>query len=430
VSDAIIIENVSKRYRLGTASGTETLREAISRFVSARLPGRKRAPQMPGTGRHEGQELWALRDVSFSVQQGEVVGLIGRNGAGKSTLLKILAHIIEPTSGRARLRGRFASLLEIGTGFHPDLTGRENVYLSGAILGMRRNEIDRKFDEIVAFSEIERFLDTPVKHYSSGMYVRLAFAVAAHLETEILLVDEVLAVGDAAFQQKCLGAMGPGAKSGRTVLFVSHNMDAIRALCRRVHCFEHGRLVFSGPAPEGIDCYMRGSALPAPVTASSLADNPAAQCEGFRILDVTLRNPAQPALGPCTGDPLSIRLRYRSTRPFLNPGFFFSISDPRGIELIHLNTLPISGFSIDGLHPAGVVELFLDELPLVSGPYTLSLAFDRTNIATVFGLPNFMLFQVAPRDVYKSGVKPDQSGGRVVVRHHWSHAPDADPATA
>jgi lipopolysaccharide transport system ATP-binding protein len=428
VSDAIVIENVSKRYRLGVSGPTDTLREAITRFVRNRLPGRQRAPEMPSEARQERREIWALREVSFSVPRGEAVGLIGRNGAGKSTLLKILAHIIEPTSGRARIRGRFASLLEIGTGFHPDLTGRENVYLSGAILGMRRREIDRKFDEIVAFSEIERFLDTPVKHYSSGMYVRLAFAVAAHLETEILLVDEVLAVGDAAFQQKCLGAMRPGASSGRTVLFVSHNMDAIRSLCRQVHYFDHGRLVFSGSTAEGIDQYLKTSDPLVPVTAISLADNPTARCEGFRLLEITLRNPAHPGVGPRTGDPLSIRLRYQSTRPFISPGFCFAISDTRGIDLIHLNTLPTSGFPIERLHPAGAAELFLDELPLVSGPYNLSFAFDRPNVATVFGLPNILHFEVAPRDVYKSGLKLDQSHGRIVVRHHWSHTPEADPS--
>ena len=427
MSDAIVIENVSKRYRLGVSVSTDTLREAITQFVRSRLPGRRRAPEMPGTVRRDRQDLWALRDVSFSVPRGEVVGLIGRNGAGKSTLLKILARIIEPTSGRARIRGRFSSLLEIGTGFHPDLTGRENVYLSGAILGMRRREIDRKFDEIVAFSEIERFLDTPVKRYSSGMYVRLAFAVAAHLETEILLVDEVLAVGDAAFQQKCLGAISSGASSGRTVLFVSHNMDAIRSLCRRVHCFDQGQLVFSGPASEGIEHYLKTSDLSAPVTALSFVHNPAAQCEGFRLLDITLLNPAQPAAGPCTGDPLSIRLRYRRTRPFVSPGFSFSISDMRGIELIRLTTVPISGFPIEELHPMGVVELSLDELPLVGGPYELSLAFVRVKVAAVFALPNVLHFEVAPRDVYKSGCELDQSRGLIVVRHHWSHEPDAEP---
>lgn len=428
MSDAIVIENVSKRYRLGVSTPTDSLREAITQFVRARLPGQRRAPEMPSAGRHDQQEIWALRDVSFSVPRGEVVGVIGRNGAGKSTLLKILAHIIEPTSGRARIRGRFASLLEIGTGFHPDLTGRENVYLSGAILGMRRREIDRKFDEIVAFSEIERFLDTPVKHYSSGMYVRLAFSVAAHLETEILLVDEVLAVGDAAFQQKCLGAMSPGANSGRTVLFVSHNMHAIQSVCTRVHCFEHGQLVFSGPTSEGIDRYLKISDLPTPATAVSLKDHPAARCEGFRLLDIALRNPAQPAVGPCTGDPLSIRLRYQCTRPFVSPGFSLSIADMRGIELIRLTTLPISGFPIETLHAAGVVELSIDELPLVGGPYNLSFVFVRVKVATVFALPNVLHFEVAPSDVYKSGCKLDQSRGRIVVRHHWSHEPEADPA--
>jgi lipopolysaccharide transport system ATP-binding protein len=427
VGDAIVVENVSKRYRLGVAAPTNTLREAITQFVRARLPGWRRPPEIPTAVQRNQREIWALRDVSFSVPRGEVIGLIGRNGAGKSTLLKILSHIIEPTSGRARIRGRFASLLEIGTGFHPDLTGRENVYLSGAILGMRRREIDRKFDEIVAFSEIERFLDTPVKHYSSGMYVRLAFAVAAHLETEILFVDEVLAVGDAAFQQKCLGAMGPGAKSGRTVLFVSHNMNAIRSACSHVHCFDHGRLVFSGPAAESVDYYLKRSERSAPVTAVSLADNPAAQCEGLRLLDITLRNPAQPAVGPCAGDPLSIRLRYRCTRPFLSPGFSFSISDMRGIELIRLTTLPISGFPIEGLHPTGVVELFLDELPLVGGPYSLAFTFVRAGVAVLFTLPNVLHFQVEPKDVYNSGCKLDQSRGRVLARHHWSHEPEADP---
>jgi lipopolysaccharide transport system ATP-binding protein len=427
VNDAIVIENVSKRYRLGVSGSTDTLREAITRFVSSRLPGRQRTPEMPIDARRDQREIWALRDVSFSVPRGEVVGLIGRNGAGKSTLLKILSRIIEPTSGRARIRGRFASLLEIGTGFHPDLTGRENVYLSGAILGMRRREIERKFDEIVAFSEIARFLDTPVKHYSSGMYVRLAFAVAAHLETEILLVDEVLAVGDAVFQQKCLGAMNSGANSGRTVLFVSHNMDAIRTLCRSVHCFDHGQLIFSGPAAEGIDHYLGALDIPAQVTAISLVDNPAAQCEGLRLLEVRLRNPAQPAVGPCTGDPLSIRLQYRTTRPFVSPGFAFSISDTRGIDLISLSTLPISGFPIEGLHPVGVVELTLDELPLVSGPYTLNFTFYRVNVGTVIALQSVLHFEVAPKDVYKSGFKLGQDSGRIVVRHHWSHEPKVNP---
>lgn len=204
----------------------------------------------------EGNTIWALKDVSFEVNEGEVIGIIGRNGAGKSTLLKVLSRITEPTEGEIKLRGRVASLLEVGTGFHPELTGRENIYLNGAVLGMTRVEINRKFDEIVAFAEIDKFLDTPVKRYSSGMYVRLAFAVAAHLEPEILVVDEVLAVGDAQFQKKCLGKMGEVAKGGRTVLFVSHNMAAIRDLCQRALLIKDGQISFNGEVQAAIDKYL------------------------------------------------------------------------------------------------------------------------------------------------------------------------------
>jgi len=249
----ISVQGLSKRYRLGQI-GAATLRETVEHW----LAGRRRAPHptahaASAPGRNE---IWALRDVSFEVQQGEVLGIIGRNGAGKSTLLKILSRITEPTAGRAILRGRVASLLEVGTGFHPDLTGRENMYLNGAILGMKKAEIDRKFDEIVEFAEIGRFIDTPVKRYSSGMYVRLAFAVAAHLEPEIMLVDEVLAVGDLAFQRKCIGKMETVAKGGRTVLFVSHNMAAIKGLCSRAILLEGGRLVHDGTAAETVAAYV------------------------------------------------------------------------------------------------------------------------------------------------------------------------------
>lgn len=249
---AIIADNLSKRYRIGkrvehSRSRTNVLRKVMSPFTY--LGSTLRAPS-------EEETLWALKDVSFSVKHGEALGMIGRNGAGKSTMLKILARITEPTSGRAVLNGRVGSLLEVGTGFHPELTGRENIYLSGAILGMKRVEIDRKFDEIVAFAETERFLDTPVKRYSSGMYVRLAFAVAAHLEPEILLVDEVLAVGDAAFQKKCLGKMGDVATQGRTVLFVSHNMVAVQTLCGRAIWLENGEIFDQGGANQVVTRYL------------------------------------------------------------------------------------------------------------------------------------------------------------------------------
>jgi lipopolysaccharide transport system ATP-binding protein len=224
----IRVEHLSKKYRIGARdNGYRTFREAVVVTVAAPFHRLRRTEITPVPA----ETIWALKDVSFEVRQGEVVGIIGRNGAGKSTLLKILSRITEPTEGKVELRGRVASLLEVGTGFHPELTGRENLYLNGAILGMKKAEIKRKFDEIVAFAEVEKFIDTPVKHYSSGMYVRLAFAVAAHLESEILIVDEVLAVGDAAFQRKCLGKMGEIGRAGRTVLLVSHNMASIVELC-------------------------------------------------------------------------------------------------------------------------------------------------------------------------------------------------------
>ena len=262
---AIRVSNLSKRYQLGiTHAGT--IREVIRRSVN-RLFGRRVRDQRsevrdqtsdptsdlrPPTS----DSFWALKDVSFDVQPGEVLGIIGANGAGKSTLLKILSRITAPTEGRVEINGRVASLLEVGTGFHPELTGRENVFLNGAILGMTKTEIRRKFDEIVAFAEVEKFVDTPVKRYSSGMYVRLAFAVAAHLDPEVLLLDEVLAVGDAEFQKKCLGKMGEVARGGRTVLFVSHNMVAVQSLCRRAALFRGGRLVADGKSTEVVKSYL------------------------------------------------------------------------------------------------------------------------------------------------------------------------------
>src|SRR5215471_2621315 len=239
MSEAVIqVEGIGKRYRVGERERYLALRDVIARAVNASFGGN-------GAGKKL-DYLWALKDLSFDVKRGEVVGLIGRNGAGKSTLLKILARVTKPTEGWAEVRGRVGSLLEVGTGFHPELTGRENTFLSGAILGMSKSEIEKKFDEIVAFAELEKFIDTPVKHYPSGMYVRLAFAVAAHLEPEILLVDEVLAVGVINFQRKCLGKMGEVAKGGRTVVLVSHQLNQIRRLCQRVIILDQGAIEFEG----------------------------------------------------------------------------------------------------------------------------------------------------------------------------------------
>jgi len=247
----IIVEDISKKFQINSREPTlvryDTLRESLVKIL--------RAPFSRHRNGDRDETIWALHDVNFEVMPGEVMGIIGPNGAGKSTLLKVLSRIIEPTTGRVELYGRVASLLEIGTGFHPDLSGRENVYLNGAILGMRRREIDSRFDEIVAFAEVEKFIDTAVKHYSSGMYVRLAFAVAAHLNPEILIVDEVLSVGDASFQKKCLGKMDDVTRTGRTVLLVTHSLNMVRLHCKRAILFNHGRIARTGPAEEVVDFY-------------------------------------------------------------------------------------------------------------------------------------------------------------------------------
>ncbi|MEM3088474.1 MAG: ABC transporter ATP-binding protein [Candidatus Bathyarchaeia archaeon] len=261
---AIRVENLSKLYRIGERKTYKNLRDTLSDVLSSPFRIiRSALKKSDNNEKSKDNYIWALKNVSFEVKQGEVIGIIGRNGAGKSTLLKILSRITKPTEGRAEVYGRVGSLLEVGTGFHPELTGRENIYLNGAILGMKKKEIDKKFNEIVAFAEIEKFIDTPVKFYSSGMYIRLAFSVAAHLEPDILLVDEVLAVGDAAFQKKCLGKMGEVSKEGRTVLFVSHNMGMITSLCPRAILLEEGKIVADGPASEVVvKYYNRGRHAP------------------------------------------------------------------------------------------------------------------------------------------------------------------------
>jgi lipopolysaccharide transport system ATP-binding protein len=317
---AIRIANLSKRYRLGSASPSyRTLRESISDLVAApwrrlRTRGVSAAPA-PAAGGSE--DFWALQDVSFDVKPGEVVGVVGRNGAGKSTFLKILSRVTEPTAGRVELHGRVGSLLEVGTGFHPELTGRENIYLNGAILGMSRAEINRKFDAIVAFAEIGEFLDTPVKRYSSGMYVRLAFAVASHLEPEILIVDEVLAVGDAQFQQKCLGRMSEVRREGRTVLFVSHNMGAVARLCDRAAWLDGGRLRALGGAEDVIADYLATSADNSGEV--SYASDALPGSDGVRLLAVRIRNQrGEISSSLDVRHPFTMEVQYRVFRPLPN----------------------------------------------------------------------------------------------------------------
>jgi lipopolysaccharide transport system ATP-binding protein len=334
MSTVIRVEHVSKRYRIGLVHQRyQTLSEKITNALNApfRSIHRGQAPKMDAA-----DTIWALRDVSFDVPEGQILGIIGRNGAGKSTLLKILARITEPTEGSIMIRGRVGSLLEVGTGFHPELTGRENIYLNGAILGMKRAEIERKFDEIIAFSEIEKFIDTPVKRYSSGMYLRLAFSVAAHLEPEILVVDEVLAVGDAEFQKKCLGKMNDVAQQGRTVLFVSHNMSAILRLTQESIVLEKGRMVLRAPSPEAVDYYLSVGNLKAGERVWDTAEIPA-DAAPFRPLALRLMDKKGRVVDTVkSGEPFTIKMEYYLATPLtgLRVGIF--LTTKRG-ELVFIS---------------------------------------------------------------------------------------------
>jgi lipopolysaccharide transport system ATP-binding protein len=339
-ANAIVVENLSKRYLIGhRRSQTEQYKYKALRDVIQREAidfARKAADLIRGRQIVQGDEIeefWALRDVNFEIKQGEVFGIIGRNGAGKSTLLKILARITDPTAGRVSLKGRVASLLEVGTGFHPELTGRENIFLNGAILGMTQGEIRRKFDEIVAFAEVEKFLDTPVKHYSSGMYVRLAFAVAAHLEPEILIVDEVLAVGDAEFQKKCLGKMDEVSRNqGRTVLFVSHNMEAVLRLCTRGILFESGRIRTIGDIDAVVSAYLSSQSSSPRLVDLSSTPRP----EGFsgkaRLVSVTASNPDGDWLIPY-GQALSLDITVDVQAPATRVNLGIGVFSVRGFEI-------------------------------------------------------------------------------------------------
>jgi lipopolysaccharide transport system ATP-binding protein len=309
---AIRVEGLGKQYRIGRRERYKTLRESIMRGLAVPYRRLQSLFQQPNGKDSNGDgTIWALKEVSFEVKHGEVLGVIGRNGAGKSTLLRILSRITEPTEGYADLCGRVGSLLEVGTGFHPELTGRENIYLNGAILGMTRREIARKFDEIVAFAEFEKFLDTPVKHYSSGMYMRLAFAVAAHLEPEILVVDEVLAVGDAAFQKKCLGKMGEVSKGGRTVLFVSHQMNQMRRLCHRCVWLDAGRVSKVGSLVDVVSAYEGAMIAPGRQERESTDCRLPARFLDWRIISPLGRQPTVLELA----GPVILRWRLKVNEP-------------------------------------------------------------------------------------------------------------------
>ena len=343
-------ENVSKQYRIGTA---EASRQSLRELLAA--VGRNPFKQFRRVAASNSETIWALRNVSFEVQRGEVLGFIGPNGAGKSTLLKILSRITEPTEGRIEIYGQVGSLLEVGTGFHPELTGRENIFLNGAILGMRRVEIERKFDEIVAFSEVERFIDTPVKYYSTGMYMRLAFAVAAHLEPEILIVDEVLAVGDTAFQKKCLGKMSEVAKQGRTVLFVSHNMIAAQSLCDHVFWLDHGGIVEGGPASEVIANYFRSSGEKTDISEEIWHDpSTAPGNEIVRLHHIRVRQQDETTSEPLTMQtPFLIDLEYWNLQPNIELHLTLHLYTDQDIIAFTTGSAPESPWTNRGM-PAGL----------------------------------------------------------------------------
>jgi lipopolysaccharide transport system ATP-binding protein len=335
---AIRTENLGKLYKIGEYRGNyETLRETIVNIFSAPFRHLCRNPRSK-IQNPQSDTIWALKDIFFEVERGEVVGIIGRNGAGKTTLLKILSRITEPTKGWAEIQGRVGSLLEVGTGFHPQLTGRENIYLNGAILGMKKVELDRKFDEIVAFAEIEKFIDTPVKRYSSGMYVRLAFAVAAHLEPEILLVDEVLAVGDAVFQKRCLGKMGDVAKEGRTVLFVSHNMQAINSLCERAFLLDEGRIRVEGRTREVVERYLEDRLGHVAEVVWEFQDAPGNEVTKLRAVKV-LNEKGEASYDQEMAQPITLEMEFWVLRPDCEINPSFHVYNQQGICLFAVSNL-------------------------------------------------------------------------------------------
>ena len=369
----IRVENLSKSYRLGQI-GTGTFANDLKLWWARtrRKPNPLLKIDEKDNGSYDGEVVWALRDVSFEVQQGEVLGIIGRNGAGKSTLLKILSRVTAPTSGQIKVKGRVASLLEVGTGFHPELTGRENIYLNGAILGMTKEEVRRKFDEIVAFSEVEKFIDTPVKRYSSGMYVRLAFAVAAHLEPEILVVDEVLAVGDAEFQKKCLGKMGNVAKEGRTVLFVSHNMGAVKHICGQAIVFSHGAISSKGEINDAIDFYLTSSSLGENNNNSSSEHSERSGNGEIKIQNIEIRNTKGIKIDAVSaGQTFDIYMDYVATSEYALKDVNFAIDcySPMG-QRIFIQSMNYSGFTAEGRLPQeGIMVCRIENLPLAKGAY-------------------------------------------------------------
>jgi lipopolysaccharide transport system ATP-binding protein len=416
MSEIVIrVEALGKKFSInGRQESYKTLRDSL---VNAALKPLRamRSARNNGDQRPARENIWALKDLSFEVRRGEVVGLIGRNGAGKSTLLKILSKVTEPTEGRAQIRGRVGSLLEVGVGFHPELTGRENVYLNGAILGMRRGEIDKNFDAIVAFAEVDKFIDTPVKHYSSGMYLRLAFAVAAHLEPEILLVDEVLAVGDAAFQKKCIGKMQEVASEGRTVLFVSHNMAAVQSLCSRGIFLHNGSVWADDTASAAIGTYLRMLEQAGSEDLLGRTDRRGRGSVRLGRVEITTGG-SEPSATLAAGLPAQFDFHVTAVQPGLS--CVFTIYDNLGQPVASFNSANHSPEDLRDSTLGGRMICYLDELPLVPGRYRINVAIsadaqlqDHVEGAAFFDVEQGVL---RGRRVIKSN-----GFGRVCLQHRW-----------
>jgi len=424
MSAAIRIKQLSKVYKVDHEAprggrGYKTFREDLVSMAKSPLRAARRLLRRREAGsdpRHE--DFWALRDVSFDVPQGEVVGIIGRNGAGKSTLLKILSRITPPSSGRIEINGRIGSLLEVGTGFHPELTGRENVFMNGSILGMSRSEISRKFDEIVEFSGVERFLDTPVKRYSSGMQVRLAFAVAAHLEPEVLIIDEVLAVGDAEFQQRCLSRMGEVARSGRTILFVSHNMAAIDGLCQTGVVMKGGQVDFIGPQTEATSHYLKALGGAGQHARYDATESRSAMKKDVRIQSAQITsNGEYSAIGYPIGVPLEVRVQCVAKGPVVWPSLGIGIDSALGDRIATFN----STHSPDDDSKKSVSRQFefvcsFEPLPLAPGEYHMKLSLESAGRG-IDVVENCLRFTVLSTDYYRNGGKIGR--GMLLCRNEW-----------
>lgn len=391
-SIALDVENVSKQYRLGEV-GTGTLSHDLNRFW-ARIRGKddpflKIGESNDRTKKGDSDYVWALKDLNFQIEQGDAVGIIGRNGAGKSTLLKLLSKVTAPTTGNIKVKGRIASLLEVGTGFHPEMTGRENIFLNGAILGMTKREIRRKFDEIVDFSGVERYIDTPVKRYSSGMYVRLAFAVAAHLESEILIVDEVLAVGDAEFQKKCLGKMGDVSKGeGRTVLFVSHNMAAVKELCNTGILMANGNLLFQGKALDSVLEYQKDSNKMNSYTCEDISE--AVGNDNIRLLHFSVKPSKGELISISSG--IDVELKFFNDKANINLDVTFELRSAEEVVVFHTGVL----LSKENNSRKGIYDLFfqIPESLLNAGSYYFKLIFGENQRYALYQNANVIGFEV------------------------------------